>query len=265
MSDTPDSVVVERDGGVAVLRINRPDAMCAVDLSVKEGLLAAARELAEDPEVRCVVLTGTGRAFCVGQDLNEHLQWVKSGDVRLESTVVDHYNPLVELLATMNKPVVAAVNGVAAGAGASLAFACDLRIVHEKAGFNTAFTAIGLSCDTGASWTLQRLVGFAKAKELMFMPRTVPAQEALELGLATQVVSDAEFETTVREVAQKLADGPTLAYGSVRRAMEYSATHSFAESLANEAEYMALTGRSEDNAEAVDAFLSKRTPNFRGR
>ena len=150
--------------------------------------------MADDPAVRCVVLTGSGRAFCVGQDLKEHLAGLTGeADVPLSDTVEKHYNPIVLALSTMPKPVIAAVNGVAAGAGASLAFAADFRILVDTAGYNTSFAGVALSCDTGSSWTLPRLVGRAKAMELLYFPRTVSATEALELGLATQVVPEAEL------------------------------------------------------------------------
>ena len=258
-------VLVEREGGVATVRINRPDDMCALDIPTKEGLVAALQQVAGDDTVRVVVLTGTGRAFCVGQDLKEHLGLLETGDDALGTTVVEHYNPIVELLSTMNKPVIAAVNGVAAGAGAAFAFACDLRILRESAGFNLAFTGIALSCDSGSSWSLQRLVGIAKAKELLFFPRTVRSAEALELGLATKVVPDDEFDAAVAELAGRLAAGPTIAYGSVRRAIAYSATHDLSESLANEGELMKLTGATADHRAAVDAFIAKRPPVFEGR
>ncbi|AKU17644.1 enoyl-CoA hydratase/isomerase family protein [Luteipulveratus mongoliensis] len=263
MSDAP--VLVTRDAGVATVQLNRPDAMNSLNVATKEALLAALQEVAEDAEVRVVVLTGSGRAFCVGQDLKEHVGLLKAQSDDLFRTVREHYNPIALLLATMNKPVIAAVNGVAAGAGASMAFACDLRIVADTAGFNLAFTGIALSCDTGSSWTLPRLVGTAKAKELLLMPRTVKADEALELGLATQVVPAAELEATVRQLATTLAAGPTVAYGSVRRAVDFSASHDLAESLANEGELMTLTGKTQDHADAVDSFLAKEKPTFHGR
>ena len=147
------------------------------------------RSVAEDPAARCVVLTGTGRAFCTGQDLKEHIEILRSGSSEsLFRTVDEHYNPIVTALAAMAKPVVAAVNGVAAGAGASLAFACDLRIVADTAGFNLAFANVALSCDTGASYHLQRLVGRAKAIELLYFPRTIKAEEALDARPGHQVV-----------------------------------------------------------------------------
>jgi 2-(1,2-epoxy-1,2-dihydrophenyl)acetyl-CoA isomerase len=259
------AVLVERDGGVATVRLNRPEAMNSLDVATKERLLAALREVAEDEQVRCVVLTGTGRAFCVGQDLKEHIRLLQGHDERLWDTVPEHYNPIVELLATMNKPVIAAVNGIAAGAGAAFAFAADLRIVVEGGGFNLAFAGIALSCDSGSSWALPRLVGPARAKELLLMPRTVGAQEALALGLASQVVPAEELAAVVGEVAARLAAGPTLAYGSIRRAVAFSAGHPLPESLAREAELMALTGASDDHAAAVTAFLEKTEPRFTGR
>jgi 2-(1,2-epoxy-1,2-dihydrophenyl)acetyl-CoA isomerase len=224
---TPESAaeVVELrvEGGVATVALNRPDAMNAVDLAVKVRLVEVLQQVADDPAVRCVVLTGRGRAFCVGQDLKEHIGSLMRGDESLGTTVVDHYNRVAMLLATMNKPVVAALNGVAAGAGASMAFACDFRILVEGAGINLAFAGIALSCDTGSSWWLPRLVGAAKAKELLLLPRTVPSDECLSLGLVTQVVPADRFERAVAELAGTLAAGPTLAYGSIRRAVAASA------------------------------------------
>ncbi len=251
--------------GVATVTLARPDAMNAVDLSMKEQLLATLERVADDPAVRCVVLTGRGRAFCVGQDLKEHVAGLQRGDERLGSTVVEHYNKIVMLLATMNKPVVAALNGVTAGAGASFAFAADVRILVDTAGINTAFAGIALSCYSGSSWTLPRLVGPARAKELLFFPRTVPADECLALGLVTQVVPPAELDEAVAALARTLADGPTLAYGSIRRAVAESSGQDLPSALAHEADLMTLTGASADHRAAVDAFLAKSKPVYTGR
>ena len=263
--ETDDVVQLQVDGGVATVALNRPDAMNAMDLAMKVRLVEVLEQVAADATVRCVVLTGRGRAFCVGQDLKEHIGSLIRGDEALGTTVVDHYNKVATLLATMNKPVVAALNGVTAGAGASMAFACDFRILVEGAGINLAFAAIALSCDTGSSWWLPRLVGTAKAKELLLMPRTVPSAECLELGLVTKVVPAEQFEATVGELARTLADGPTLAYGSIRRAVAASAGQDLADALAHEAELMTLTGASADHRAAVDAFLAKGKPVFEGR
>jgi 2-(1,2-epoxy-1,2-dihydrophenyl)acetyl-CoA isomerase len=261
---TPAPLLVEVSDGVAWLRLNRPEAMNSLDNALKDALVAALRDVAEDPAVRCVVLTGTGRAFCVGQDLKEHVRNLGDPTSTLATTVTDHYNPIVLALSTMNKPVVAALNGVAAGAGMSFALACDFRVAAEEAGLNTSFAGIALSCDSGASWTLPRLVGPARAKELLMMPRTVSAQEALAMGLVTKVVAADELEAAVTELAHTLAEGPTLAYGSIRRAVAYSASADLADALANEAQLMALTGASSDHRAAVDAFLAKEKPTYTG-
>lgn len=265
MTTDTSPVLLAHADGVATITLNRPEAMNALDLATKDALLETLRAVAADEQVRCVVLTGTGRAFCVGQDLKEHVTLLQQDAEVLWRTVAEHYNPVVELLATMDKPVVAAVNGVAAGAGAAFAFAADLRYVAESAGFNLAFTGIALSCDSGTSWSLPRLVGTAKAKELLLLPRTVPADEARELGLATEVVPDAELAGRVAQVASTLAAGPTLAYGSVRRAVEFAAGHGLLDSLEVEEEHMRRTGTSEDHRAAVDAFLAKEKPRFTGR
>jgi 2-(1,2-epoxy-1,2-dihydrophenyl)acetyl-CoA isomerase len=252
--------------GVATITLNRPDAMNSLNVATKEALRDTVAEAAADDAVRCVVLTGTGRAFCVGQDLKEHVQLLESGGSdQLFRTVEEHYNPTVSALATMPKPVIAAVNGVAAGAGASLAFACDLRIVAESAGFNLAFPGVALSCDTGASWTLPRLVGRAKAIELLYFPSTIDAAKALELGLATAVVPADQLSAEVSDLAARLASGPTLSYAAMRQSVNFSSSHDFAESLAFEATRMNLTGASEDHRHAVAAFVAKEKPTFHGR
>jgi 2-(1,2-epoxy-1,2-dihydrophenyl)acetyl-CoA isomerase len=266
MADDVSPVLLEVADGVATITFNRPDAMNSLDIATKEALLAALRQVADDQAVRCVVLTGTGRAFCVGQDLKEHVEILKSGVTdSLFRTVDEHYNPIVTTIVGMQKPVVAAVNGVAAGAGASLAFACDLRILADTAGFNLAFANIALSCDTGSSFTLQRLVGRAKAIELLYFPRTVKADEALALGLATQVVPAGELTEVVTGLAARLAAGPTVALGAMRQSLTFAADHTFMEAVEFESAQMTRTGQTADHAAAVDAFLAKDKPVFEGR
>ena len=260
---TDPAVVLAVDDGVATITLNRPAAMNSLDVATKVLLRDTVLGVAEDTSVRCVVLTGSGRAFCVGQDLNEHADLLANGPSEdLFSTVVEHYNPTVTALATMPKPVLAAVNGVAAGAGASLAFACDLRIVAASAGFNLAFSQVALSCDTGSSWTLPRLVGHSRALDLMYFPRTLGAEEAGRIGLADRVVPDVELPQVVSELARRLADGPTLALAAIRRSVAYAAQHDLASSLDFEATMMIQTGASADHAEALTAFLEKRRPTY---
>ncbi len=263
-----DVVLYELSEGVATVTLNRPHAMNALDTALKVALRDTLAAAAEDDAVRAVVLTGTGRAFCVGQDLAEHaanLQGDQQQRAAVWSTVPEHYTPIATTLATMPKPVLAAVNGVAAGAGAAFAFACDFRIMSADAGLNMAFSAVGLSADSGSSWTLQRLVGMAKAKELLLMPSTIPAAQALELGLVTEVVAAGEVADRARALAVRLAAGPTLAYGAIRRSLAFSAGHDLVESLGVEQQMMELTGASEDHRNAVAAFLGKEQPAFEGR
>jgi 2-(1,2-epoxy-1,2-dihydrophenyl)acetyl-CoA isomerase len=261
-----DSVLYDVSAGVATITLNRPEAMNALDTATKVALRDTVRAAAEDEAVRVVVLTGTGRAFCVGQDLKEHIGLLQANDTdALWSTVPDHYAPIALALAEMPKPVIASLNGVAAGAGASMAFACDFRVVADTAGFNLAFTGIALSCDTGISWTLPRLIGRAKATELLYFPRTIPADEAQTLGLATSVVPADQLAAATAELAAKLASGPTVAYGSVRQSLAYSASHTLAESLQFEADKMRLTGDTEDHRNAVASFVAKQKPTFNGK
>ncbi|GAA1109466.1 MULTISPECIES: enoyl-CoA hydratase-related protein [Kitasatospora] len=264
-----DSVLYELDGGLAVITINRPDAMNALDTATKVALRDTVTEAANDPAVRAVLLTGAGdRAFCVGQDLKEHLGLLKRAEETGEGalkTVSEHYNPLLRALAGMAKPTVAAVNGVAAGAGAGLAFACDFRIVADTAGFNTSFVGVALTADSGVSWTLPRLVGHARATELLMLPRTVKSDEALGLGLATRVVPTAELAATARAFAAELAAGPTVAYAAVKESLAYAASHSFSELLEKEDELQTRAGESEDHRIAVRAFVAKEKPAYVGR
>lgn len=263
MVSSPVLLVV--DDGVATITLNRPEAMNALDVDTKVALLQALREADRRADIRCVVLTGSGRAFCVGQDLREHAERLAGEEIeRVWATVPEHFNPIAEALQALEKPVVAAVNGVAAGAGASIAFLADLRILSEDAGFNLAFTGVGLSCDTGSSWTLPRLVGTARAVDLLFRPRTVRAAEALDLGLATEVVPAGEFAARVATVTRELAAGPTLAYAAIRRAVTFAAGRTLSEALAFEAEMMQATGSSTDHRGAVEAFLAKRPATFTG-
>lgn len=251
----------EMADAVATVTLDRPEAMNSLTAETKQELLAALRRAAADRAVRAVLLTGSGRAFCAGQDLREHAANLEAGR-GLADTVRAHYNPIVELIATMAKPVVAAVNGVAAGAGASLAFACDLRVASEKAKFALAFAGIGLAPDTGASWTLQRLVGPGRAAELMLLGEALDAARALELGLVTRVVPPGEVLKTAQDLAVRLAQGPTLAYAATKRALAYAATHSLPDSLALEAELQDECVATRDHREATRAFLAKEVPAF---
>jgi len=259
-------VLLDVTDGIATITLNRPEAMNSLDVATKVLLRETVQQVADDPAARCVVLTGTGRAFCTGQDLKEHIQLLNNGGSdQLFRTVEEHYNPIVSTLAGMAKPVIAAVNGVAAGAGASLAFACDLRIVADTAGFNLAFANVALSCDTGASYHLPLLVGRARALELLYFPRTIKADEAATLGLATKVVTADSLAGEVGALARRLADGPTVALGAMRQSVAYAAGHTFAEALEFEGTMMQKSGATADHSAAVAAFVAKEKPVFEGR
>ncbi|MQA06169.1 MAG: enoyl-CoA hydratase [Streptosporangiales bacterium] len=238
--------------------------MNALDTATKNALRAAVQQAAGDPEVRCVLLTAEGRAFCVGQDLGEHAELLEQGNA-ISETVPQHYNPIASALLTMSKPVVAAVGGVAAGAGAGFAFAADFRILGTSGTFNLAFAGVGLGPDSGVSWSLPRMVGTPKALELLMRPETIDADTALQLGLATKVVPDEELLDTAGSLAAELAAGPTMAYAAIRQAVSYAAAHEVADALDREAELQAQCGATEDHRDAVRAFLKKEKPEFRGR
>ncbi|MBA3799864.1 MAG: enoyl-CoA hydratase/isomerase family protein [Geodermatophilaceae bacterium] len=261
-----ESVRVSRDGAVATLTLDRPQAMNALDDDAKVALRDRLQELGADQSVRAVVLTGAGeRAFCTGQDLKEHIALLQAGDPAPLRTVAEHYNPTVLAIATMPKPVIAAVNGMAAGAGASLAFAADFRIAASRAVFLLAFARIGLSVDTGSSWTLPRLVGHAKATELAMLAEPLSATEALAIGLVTEVVPDEELAGRAAALAQRLAAGPTVAYGAIKAALHFSAGVDLPTALNREGDLMATTGASQDHKDAVAAFVAKEKASFQGR
>jgi 2-(1,2-epoxy-1,2-dihydrophenyl)acetyl-CoA isomerase len=253
----------ELANGVATITLDRPDALNALSVELKTDLLDAVRRAGEDAAARSVLLTGAGRAFCVGQDLREHVEALEAGDLDL-STVPTHYNPLIEAIATLPKPVVAAVNGPAAGAGASLAFACDVRIAADDASFLMAFARVGLGPDSGASWTLPRLIGHGRAAAMLMLAEPVAAPQALEMGLVSMVVPAAELVETGTGLAAKLASGPTAAYAAIKQTLAFSASHSLADSLAHEAEAQARCGHTDDHRNAVTAFLAKQPATFTG-
>jgi 2-(1,2-epoxy-1,2-dihydrophenyl)acetyl-CoA isomerase len=256
-----DGLRVEVDGPVATLTLDRPAALNALTVPVKVALREALESLAVDRSVRAVILTGAGRAFCAGQDLAEREQ---PDAAPLEVEVRERYNPIIRALRTMGQPVIAAVNGVAAGAGASLAFACDLRIAAEEARFVLAFGRIGLVPDSGATWFLPRLVGPTKAAELALLGDQVDAAEALRLGLVSRVVPGDQLMTEARALAGRLADGAPLAMALTKTALDRSMTIDLDEALEGEAKLQGIAGASADHAEGLAAFREKRPPRFTG-
>jgi 2-(1,2-epoxy-1,2-dihydrophenyl)acetyl-CoA isomerase len=258
-------LLIDDADGVRTLTLNRPEAFNSFTLELKEKLLAALRDAGADSGVRAVVITGTGRAFCAGQDLKEHIALLQANDPAPLHTVVDHYNPLVQTVIGMPKPVIAAVNGMAAGAGASLAYACDLRIAASSAKFLMAFANVGLTADSGASWTLSRLIGYGRAMEMMLLATPVTAEHALSIGMVNQVVPDEEVAATAQSLAARMAAGPTTAYAKIKEALLAGASGGLDDALVTEARTQAEAGATADHAEAVEAFVAKRAPKFTGR
>jgi 2-(1,2-epoxy-1,2-dihydrophenyl)acetyl-CoA isomerase len=252
-------------GAVATITLQRPAAMNAMTTAAKVELLAAVSEAGSDQAVRAVVLTGAGeRAFCAGQDLRD-LEPVGGQPPDLGRTVLEHYNPIVLGLATMPKPVIAAVNGVAAGAGAAFALACDVRFAARSASFLMAFANIGLTGDSGISWTLQRIVGHARALTMLLLPERLDAERALELGMVNAVVPDEALQQATQELAARMAAGPTRAYAAIKQSVLHAAAADLGSSIALEAELQRDLGYSEDHLGAVASFLAKEQPVFSGR
>jgi 2-(1,2-epoxy-1,2-dihydrophenyl)acetyl-CoA isomerase len=252
-------VELTRDGGVLTITLNRPDVLNALNHAVHEGLHAALAE-ARDPAVRAVVVTGAGRGFCVGQDLQEFRAGAADVAGHLRST----YHVTVLGIRSLEKPVLAAVNGPAAGAGLSLALACDVRIASDRASFVPAFSGIGLVPDSGGTWLARRLLGQARAFEWLATGRKLAALEALEWGLVSEVVPDAAFAERTREIAERWASLPTRAVWETKRLLDAAETSTFEEQLEREAETQAVLTRTRDFAEGVAAFLEKRPAAFTG-
>lgn len=259
----PTSISFEANNGVATLVLNRPDRLNALTSVMTAEILDVLKTCARDDSIRCLVVTGAGRGFCAGQDLEE-LQSAPGS-----SGVGDHlrsgFNLVVLGLRQLEKPVLGAINGVAAGAGLGIALAADLRIASDKARFSTAFIGIGLVPDTGVSWFLHQLVGPAKAFELLATGAAIDAVEAQRIGLVTQVVPAVEFENATMALAQRLARGPTRGIGLTKRVLNKVADLDLAAALDYEAQVQDIAIRSTDHREGVAAFLAKRSPNFQGK
>jgi 2-(1,2-epoxy-1,2-dihydrophenyl)acetyl-CoA isomerase len=258
MSDT---VTRSDSGGVATITLQRS----GLSSALRTELLAVVREVAADESVRAVLLTGTGRAFCVGQDLAEHVESLRGNASTSLSVVEAEYNPLVLALSALRVPVVVGINGACAGAGLGIALCGDLRIAAAGAKFTTAFTGVGLSSDSALASRLVHSVGGSRAAQLLLLPEPFPAETALEWGLVHRVVDPDQVLEEAQALAGRLAGGPTAAYRAVKTVLATAATDSLEETLALEARLQNELGRTADHREAVEAFLAKRTPQFTGR
>lgn len=259
-----DPITWHLEEGVGVITLNRPEVYNALNGEMGRSLMEVLTEAASDANVRALVITGAGKAFCSGQDLNDRSD-PNIGNFSLGESVRERYNPLIRVLAEMEKPVIASVNGVAAGAGCSLALACDLRIVSDRAKFVEAFVCIGLVPDSGSSWFLPRLIGFGRAMELLVTGRDVEAQEAVQIGLANQLVPHDRLTEESIALARKLAQAPTRAIGWTKQALHQSMESDLEEALEREAQLQDRAGKTEDFREGVQAFVEKRSPRFQGK
>ncbi|MCM3078706.1 enoyl-CoA hydratase-related protein [Brevibacillus invocatus] len=256
-----ETILYEVSEGVAILTMNRPDKFNAFNERMNKEITDALKQAQKDPEVRCILLTGAGRAFNAGQDLGD----VLGGDVDFGGFLRNRYNPMILQFQKTEKPIIAAINGVAAGAGMSIALACDIRLASDKASLVNAFVNIGLVPDSGGCYYLPRIVGMGKALELAMTGEKVPAEEALRLGLVNQVYPTEQFWEESLAYARKLAALPTRSIGLIKRTMYKSLELGLEETLEYEAYAQEIAGQTADYKEGVNAFMEKRAPRFTGR
>jgi 2-(1,2-epoxy-1,2-dihydrophenyl)acetyl-CoA isomerase len=247
--------------GVLTITFNRPDKFNSFNRELALNVQSALKEAAQDAKIRCVLITGNGKAFCAGQDLSEAMD-AKGPD--LSTIVSEHYNPIILAIRKLAKPVIAAVNGVAAGAGANIALACDIVVAHEKASFIQAFSKIGLIPDSGGTFTLPRLIGFQRASALMMTGDKVPAHQALRMGMIYQVFSEEDYPSKVHALALKMAQMPTKGLALTKAALNKSYVNDLQEQLDLEETLQVRAGKTYDFNEGVQAFLEKRAPEFKG-
>nr|WP_279078422.1 2-(1,2-epoxy-1,2-dihydrophenyl)acetyl-CoA isomerase PaaG [Hafnia alvei] len=264
-SSDENMVLTHIEAGVLTITLNRPDRLNSFNDEMHRQLSEALKIAERDEAVRCVLFTGAGRGFCAGQDLNDRNVSVEQAAPDLGLSVERFYNPLIRRMAALPKPIVCAVNGVAAGAGAAIALACDIVIASANASFIQSFCRLGLVPDSGGSWFLPRLAGHARAMGMALLGDKISAQQALEWGMIWQVVEPEMLAARTQELAQHLATQPTYGLGLIKKAMYSAATNTLDQQLDLERDLQRLGGRSEDYREGVSAFFQKRQPEFKGK
>lgn len=251
--------------GVATLTLNRPEQLNSFNAQMHKEVREALKQVRQNAEVRCLLITGSGRGFCAGQDLGDRNVAPGAAAPDLGESIEKNYNPLIRALRDLPMPVICAVNGVAAGAGANIALACDITLAAKSASFIQAFCKIGLVPDSGGTWTLPRAVGMARAKALALLGDRLSAEQAEQWGMIWRCVDDAALQDEALKLARQLATQPTYGLALIKRALNASASNSFDAQLDLERDLQRLAGRSEDYREGVAAFMAKRTPEFKGR
>lgn len=258
-----ETILFDISNGVASITLNRPETLNAFNDTMIAETTAAFKQCGRDTAARCVVITGAGRAFSSGQDLSDVND--RGDDFSIGEHLRHGYNRLIQQMVSLEKPIIGSINGVAAGAGCSVALAADIRIASDKASFIQVFSKVGLVPDSGSTWILPRLIGYARAYEMAITADKIPAEQAFAWGMVNSVVPAEQLPEITAAWAAKLAAGPTLAFGLTKRAMLRGFNSSLNEALEYEAFLQELAGRSEDNKEGVQAFLEKRPPQYKGR
>ena len=258
-----DSILLKIENNIAHITLNRPEVFNSFNREMALKLQDILDACGKDDNVRAIVLTGNGKAFCAGQDLKE----VTSPELNpgFKKILEEHYNPIITRIRNIEKPILAAVNGVAAGAGANIALACDIVVANEKTSFIQAFSLIGLIPDSGGTFFLPRLIGFQKASALMMLGDKIPAEEAEKMGMIYKVFSAESFSEEVQNLALKLAKMPTKALGLIKKSLNQSLNNNLESQLALESKYQIEAAGTDDYAEGVSAFIEKRKPNFKGK